>query len=105
MDKKSLYALIRDEVIKAAHLEEQKGPFNLSGRGHEPRVTLDRTMAGILRECPIPRVTISGFGANNFYPERIFVTAGRALAARIGLNPLKQYSQGIYLGDIDKLQI
>jgi hypothetical protein len=38
MDKKSLYALIRDEVIKAAHLEAQKGSLESLWKGHEPRV-------------------------------------------------------------------
>lgn len=49
VDKKTLYSPIREEVVNASRVEEAKGPFNLFGRGCEPRVTLDRTMAGILR--------------------------------------------------------
>jgi hypothetical protein len=105
MDKKSLYASIRDEVTKAAHLEAEKIPFRLSGRGHETRVTLNRTMAGIIRGCSIPRVTISGFGANNFYPKRIFVTARAALVAKVGLSPFEIYwDREVHFIDASTLQ-
>jgi hypothetical protein len=104
MDKKSLYALIRDEITKAAELEANNEPFNLFGRGHEPRVSLNRTMALVLRGCSIPRVTISGFGANNFYPKRIFVTAGAALSERLGRSPFEIYGEReVYLVDLEKL--
>lgn len=90
MDLKSLHSLIRDEVTAAAKLEAEKCDFRLSGRGHEPRVTLDRKMAGILKRCAIPRVTISGFGANNFYPKRVFEQAKAALAGRLGWSPISR---------------
>jgi hypothetical protein len=89
MNKRLLYETIRDEVTKAAKSELRKGAFHLHGRGHEPRVTLDRQMAGILRACKIPRVTISGFGANNFYPARIFLMAKGFLVNRLGWCPFE----------------
>jgi hypothetical protein len=89
MSKRILYETIRDEVRKAAKSEMRKGTFCLHGRGHEPRVTLDRKMAGILRACDIPRVTIPGFGANNFYPARVFLAAKRFLVSRLGWCPIE----------------
>lgn len=66
---------LRKALLKAVSVEESGAPFELSGRGHEPRVTLDRQLAAILRSIDLPRVHISGFGANNFYPRRVFQTA------------------------------
>lgn len=94
MDKQTLYQVIREEVLKAAAHQAAKGPFMLSGRGHEARVSLDRTMASILRQCSIPRVRISGFGAFNFYPARVFVKAKASLRARLGWSPFEVTRQG-----------
>jgi hypothetical protein len=60
-------------------------------------------MAGILRGCSIPRVSISGYGANNYYPERIFTTAAIAIAAKIGLSPFEAIYGSVHLIDIEKL--
>lgn len=89
MDKKLLYAVIRDEVAKACERESRKREFVLSGRGHEPRVTLNRTMAALLKQCSLPRVTISGYGANNFYPARVFTSARTALLRKLGWAPFE----------------
>ncbi len=84
-----MYPVIRDEVIKACEREAKKTSFNLAGRGHELRVTLDRTMAAVLKQCSVPRVTISGYGANNFYPARVFTSARGALIRKLGWAPFE----------------
>ena len=102
MDLKSLHSLIRDAVTSAAKLEAEMCDFRLSGRGHEPRVTLDRKMAGILKQCAIPRVTISGFGANNFYPKRVFERAKAALVKRLGWSPIEIISGTLSVVMVDR---
>ena len=77
---------IRQEVAKAARIEALL-PFNLSGRGHEARVTLDRSLAAILRAVALPKVYISGFGANFYYPRRVFRRAARELSRKLGSSP------------------
>lgn len=65
---------IPPEAIRAAFLKaavEEPGPFRLSGRGHEPRVTLNRKTAAAVKALEIPRVHISGYGANYHYPLRL----------------------------------
>lgn len=89
MDKKLLYPVIRDEVTKACEREGKKAGFNLAGRGHEPRVTLNRTMAAVLKQCSVPRATISGYGANYYYPARVFTTARAALLRKLGWAPFE----------------
>lgn len=78
---------IRHEVTEAARIEALL-PFNLSGRGHEPRVTLDRSLAAILRAVALPKVYISGFGANFYYPRRVFRRAARELSRKLGSSPI-----------------
>ena len=78
---------IRSEVAEAARIEALL-PFNLSGRGHEARVTLDRSLAAILRGVHLPKVYISGYGANYFYPRRVFRRAARELTRRLGSSPI-----------------
>lgn len=80
--------IIRNEVVAAAQKEAARRPFNLSGRGHEKRVTLDSSLAGILRSADIPHEYISGFGANNHYPRRVFARAARALKRKLGWSPI-----------------
>lgn len=94
-DQRQVYLAIRDEIEKACGLERRKRGFNLSGRGHEPRITLNRRMAAILRSCDIPRVTISGYGANNHYPARVFERAMEALTTRLGWCPFARSSDGV----------
>ena len=81
-------AAIRKAVLKAAAQERRKAPFMLFGRGHEPRVTLDHSVAAILRGLDLPRVFISGYGANYFYPRRVFATAMRSLKRKFGRSPI-----------------
>ena len=88
MNRKNLYKIIRDEVMQAAVNQALIGPFNLLGRGHEPRVTLDRQLAAILRDCALPKITITGYGANNFYPARVFQEAALNLEARLSWTPM-----------------
>lgn len=87
-DIKSLYELVRVH-LRIAVLEEMNiSAFNLSGRGHEPRVILDRRLAGILRGAELPFVYISGYGANFHYPLRVFVRAHASLAKALKKSPL-----------------
>lgn len=60
-------------VLKEAHSIEWKiAPFNLFGRGHEPRVVLDRTVAAIVRSAHLSRECIAGYGAKYRYSRRAF---------------------------------
>lgn len=64
----------RNDAMRAAFLqalEEIPGPYNLFGRGHERRETLSPSLAAILRGMDLPRVHISGYGANYYYPSRL----------------------------------
>lgn len=88
MNRKRENDLIRELVLVAVAKEEKVGDFQLSGRGHEPRVTLNRSLAGILRGLDIPRVTISGYGANNYYPRRVFGRAIALLKQRLKYSPI-----------------
>ena len=81
-------AAIRKAVLKAAAQERRKAAFNLFGRGYEPRITLDRSVAAILRGLDVPRIFISGYGANYFYPRRVFVTATKILKKTLHRSPI-----------------
>lgn len=87
MDKKLLHATTRDAIVKAFEREAKKAEFELSERGYEPRVTLNRSMAALLKQCNLPRVTISSNGANNFYPTSAFTSAKKALLRKLGWAP------------------
>lgn len=89
MDKKLLRATTRDAIVKAFEREAKKAEFVLSGRGHEPRVTLNRSMAALLKQCNLPRVTISGFGANNVNPASTFTLAKMAFLGKLGWTPFE----------------
>ncbi|OLY90687.1 hypothetical protein SAMN05444008_101349 [Cnuella takakiae] len=78
---------IRASLREAVIAEQYNGPFNLSGRGHEPRVSLDRRMAGVLKNEDLPVVVIAGYGANNFFPKRIFDRALHSLIRHLGYAP------------------
>jgi hypothetical protein len=75
---------IRRALLEAARAEVARAPFTLSGRGHEPRVTLDRRLAGVVRSLDLPHVVISGYGANKHYPLRIFERAAAQVMKRVG---------------------
>jgi hypothetical protein len=77
---------IRVAVAEAAKRELKKRPFNLFGRGHESRVTLDRRLATILRGQDIPRIYISGYGANYRYPRRVLEAAAELIEAQLGVS-------------------
>lgn len=49
MEKNLLHATIREAIVKAFEREAKKAEFKLSSRGHEPRVTLNRSMAELFR--------------------------------------------------------
>ena len=72
---------IRTHFLKAAASE--KPPFNLSGRGHEPRVHLSAPLATALRGLELPRVYIAGFGAKYSYPLRVVKRAAASLKKRL----------------------
>jgi hypothetical protein len=87
---------ICEAVDKAVALEEKKQPFSLSGRGHEPRVTLDASLARVLRDASIPAVHISGYGANTHYPARVFDRARQILLKRLRWSPIAMYQSKVY---------
>lgn len=98
LSKSALYALIREELTRAAEREAAKAPFNLYGRGHETRVTLDVKMAAILKTSNLPRVTLAGWGTKTFYPARVFTRAARTLQRRLGWSPFGSGGgQAVYL--------
>jgi hypothetical protein len=88
LSARQLNERIRAAVLEATTLEAKKAPFRLSGRGHEPRVTLDRSLAAVLRSIDVPHVVISGYGPNKHYPARIFTLSAELLARRLGASPL-----------------
>jgi hypothetical protein len=82
-------AEIRRALLKAARAEADRAPFSLSGRGHEPRITLDPRMAAVVRSLDLPHVKISGYGANKHYPLRVFKRAAAHVKKRLGWSALK----------------
>ena len=106
MDQRLINDAIRDELVRAVQSQRKKRSFNLFGRGHEARVTLDRRLAAVLRTCDIPRITISGFGANHHYPARVFAQAKQSLLDRLGWSPFETSSDGsLYMVDTPKLVV
>lgn len=76
---------------------ELPGPFNLSGRGHEPRCTLDRRLAAYIRGMEIPHIVISGFGANKHYPKELVDRAAEILEKTIGWSAINTFNDSAYL--------
>lgn len=72
---------IRSAFIAAFRTYEEKG--SLSGRGHIPRVTLNRKTAASLRGVELPRVYISGYGANWHYPQSLVKKAASILKVKV----------------------
>ena len=70
--------------MRAAKVEAEKAAFELGGRGHEPRVSLNVRLAAIVRGVDLPVLYIAGFGANNFYPLRVFKRAAARLKREFG---------------------
>ena len=81
-------AAIRIAVLKAAAQERRKSVFKLSGRGHEPRITLSGGLAYILRGFDVPRVAKAGRGPRYYYPRRVFDRATRILKKNFGNSPI-----------------
>jgi hypothetical protein len=81
-------AAIREAVLQAVAQEQRKCEFRLFGRGHESRVSLSVSVAAILRGLNIPRVYISGYGPNYYYPSRVFAAAIRILKRKWGHSPI-----------------
>lgn len=75
---------IRRALLAAARAEGALAPFALSGRGHEPRLTLDRRLAAVVRSLDLPHVVMSGYGANKHYPLRVFERAATQVMERVG---------------------
>src|SRR5688572_29164929 len=75
MTRKEENQAIRDAVQAAVRAERKKGTFNVSGRGHEPRISLSGQLATILRGVDIPGMYVSGFGSHSLYARRVFKTA------------------------------
>jgi hypothetical protein len=75
---------------RAAGSKHHRRSFNLYGRGHEPRVHLNRSMAAILRGCDLPSIKTGGFGRpSKFFPTSIFVEARTNLVQRLGWSPFE----------------
>ena len=70
---------IRGALREAESIERRLATFQLSGRGHEQRVVLDRHVAAIVRCIPLERVELSGFGPKFRYPQRVFERAVKIL--------------------------
>jgi len=96
---KKIYELVRTQLQIAVAAESRISSFNLSGRGHEPRVTLNRRLAGVLRGQNIPSVYISGFGANSHYPLRVFQRAEKSIKQLLPNSPFAIYSGVAYLSE------
>ena len=90
---------IRDALQEALALESE--PFNLLGRGHEPRLTLDKRLAAILRGVELPCAWISGYGANGHYPTRLFRRAEKILKRKHGWSPISVYQDRAYRSDLE----
>ncbi len=100
MSHQNINSELRTVLEDIAAREARETPFMLSGRGHEARVSLDRQLAGILRACELPRVHIAGWGANYFYPKRLFLSAQPVLKERLGWEPFGFSRDGsVYLTD------
>ena len=73
------------EVVKTAEkAERRRRTFTITGRGHEPRVSLSRSVATALRGVDLHRYTTSGYCSQSFYPTRVFVRAAKMLEAEFG---------------------
>ena len=81
-DQKEMYKAIREALIQKDAECAAESPFNLKGRGHEPRVTLSVRLAAIIRGADISHIVLSGYGADNHYPLRVFVAAYFSLLDR-----------------------
>ena len=69
---------IRDAFSSALELE--KGPFNLKGRGYEPRTTLKSHISRILNGLKLPHVTVAqGYSNRYYYPLRLINRAAQLL--------------------------
>lgn len=68
--------------IREAFEKALDGPHTsrkISGQGHDPRVTLNNSVAAALRQLDLPRVYKSGFGAKWLYPASLVSKAARIL--------------------------
>ena len=72
-----------EEVRAAFHaaLKEEKGPFKLSGRGHEPRATIRSHFSKFLSGMHVPSEKLSiGRHYSTFYPLRIVERVAQLLS-------------------------
>ena len=100
-----LYDLLRTELQIAAIEERRIGPFNLYGRGHESRITVNVRLAGVLRGSKLPSVYLPCFGPKTHYPYRVFKRADKVLARTLGRSPLSWYFNLVSLGVVDPPRI
>lgn len=96
-------AFLRNERVRAAlraalEVEAKMAEFQLHGRGHEPRVSLDRRMARVARGLQLPVVTFVALRSDE-YPRRVFERAGRALAAEHGREIISIQGSRVTLAD------
>ena len=84
---RALKILVRNALEKAS--TEEKPPYDLYGRGHEPRVRLSVNAAANLRGIRLPRQRIGGFEMRYYYPARVFARAASDLKKILGWSPIK----------------
>jgi hypothetical protein len=98
--EESINDVIRSALQVAIKEEEAIRPFNLYGRGHEDRLTIDRRLAQVIRGIDVPSVKLSGYGGRE-YSKRVFERAANQLRKELGSSPIKFYdnSKKAYLGD------
>ncbi len=73
---------VREGFLAALETYEPEG--SLSGRGHVPRVTLNGQTAAALRGLDLPKLFISGYGANWHYPRTFVKKAAAILGVEMG---------------------
>ena len=99
--RRKVYELIRTELLISAIQERRVASFNLYGRGHEARVTVNVRLAGVLRGTKLPSVYLPGYGPKTHYPLRVFKRADKALARALGKSPFSWYFQVVGLGVVN----
>jgi len=81
-EARALREQVREAVATAARAEP--GPFALTGRGHEPRVTLSPSLAATLRGMDLPRTGAARRSQRCYYPRRVMQRAAARANRRAG---------------------
>lgn len=84
-----IHRRLRQALLTAAAAERAQAPFHLTGRGHEPRVSLCRRLSSLLRKVDLPCAVLRGYGRPHYYPLRVFLAAEDALREELGASPIE----------------